>query len=81
MLVAVIDDPVGRKASRSLDVICIGTVGLLAMLAALDEIDEEEAWRLHSQMTNLTTGPYRSPIKSKFDFSQLVKDVARKMHL
>lgn len=79
-LIAVIDDPVGRRASKTLDVLCTGTVGLIAMLVAIQAVDEEKAWRLHDQMTNLPS-PYRSPIKERIKLAELVRDLEEKKWL
>lgn len=75
-LIAVIDDPVGRKAAQRYGIECIGTVGLLASFVVAGFIDVEEAWVIHEQMIELADRPYRSPVKNKSDFDKLVGNTA-----
>jgi len=78
-LIAVIDEDTGRTAAKSLGVTCVGTVGLLVRFAALGVVSTDVAWQLHEQITGLPSGAFRSLIKDRAGFEELVGSFTTKL--
>lgn len=68
--VAIIDDAQGRKAAQAEGVPFVGTIGILARLAAEERLSVGEAWRIHTEMV---AAGFRSPLRTADELYRLVE--------
>lgn len=76
-LVAVIDERIGRVTAKEQGLVITGTVGIIARMVLEGMLAEAECWAVLQEMISINPGGFRSPIKTRKQFTNLCRGSGR----